>query len=141
MDTNAKGVFLGCRYAIPEMLKQGKGKIINTASVCGFGGKSAGPAYTASKHAIVGLTRQVAAWYGSMGINCNCILPSVVKTKMTEALLEVPQIVETSLKATPLGRFAEPEDITPLLVYLASDESDYVTGAAVAVDGGWLVNV
>ena len=141
MDTNAKGVFLGCRYAIPEMLKQGKGKIINTASVCGFGGRSAGPAYTASKHAIIGITRQVAAWYGSMGIYCNCICPSIVTTKMTEELLQVPEIVETSLKAIPLGRFSQPEEMTPLLVYLASDESDYVTGAAVTIDGGWTVNV
>lgn len=141
MDTNAKGVFLGCKYAIPEMLKQGKGKIINTASVCGFGGRSAGPAYTASKHAIVGITRQVAAWYASMGITANCICPSVVHTKMTEELLQAPEIVETSLRATPLGRFADTEDVTPLLVYLASDESNYVTGVAVPVDGGWLVNV
>jgi len=141
MDTNAKGAFLGCKYAIPEMLKQGKGKIINTASVCGFGGRSAGPAYVASKHAIIGITRQVAAWYGSMGINANCICPSVVRTKMTEGLLEAPEIVETSLRATPLGRFAQPEEIAPLLVYLASDESDYVTGAAVTIDGGWTANI
>ena len=141
MDTNAKGVFLGCKYAIPEMLKQSKGKIINTASVCAFGGRSAGPAYAASKHAILGITRQVAAWYGSMGINANCICPSIVMTKMTEELLQVPEIVETSLKSTPLGRFSQPEEIAPLLVYLASDESDYVTGAAMAIDGGWTVNI
>jgi len=141
MDTNAKGVFLGCKYAIPEMLKQGKGKIINTASVCGFGGRSAGPAYTASKHAIIGITKQVAAWYGSMGVNANCICPSVVRTKMTEELLQSPEIEETSLRATPLGRFAQPEEIVPLLVYLASDESDYVTGAAVTIDGGWTANI
>ncbi|RLC69794.1 MAG: hypothetical protein DRI26_08370, partial [Chloroflexi bacterium] len=92
-------------------------------------------------HAIIGITRQVAAWYGSMGINANCICPSVVRTKMTEGLLEAPEIVETSLRATPLGRFAQPEEIVPLLVYLASDESDYVTGAAVTIDGGWTANI
>jgi len=141
MDTNAKGVFLGCKYAIPEMLKQGKGKIINTASVCGFGGRSAGTAYTASKHAIIGITRQVAAWYGPMGINCNCICPSLVRTTMTEELLQVPEVVERALAAIPMGRFSDPEEITPLLVYLASDESNYVTGAAVTIDGGWTVNI
>lgn len=141
MDTNARGVFLGCKYAIPEMLKQGKGKIINTASVCGFGGKGGGPAYVASKHAIVGITRQVAAWYASMGITANCICPSIVKTNMTKELLESPEVVESSLSSTPLGRFAETEEIAPLVVYLASDESDYVTGAAVTIDGGWTANI
>lgn len=139
LDINLKSVFLGCKGVIPEMLKNGKGKIINITSIAGLiGFDKIGP-YCASKGGIIALTREAAVEYAPKKINVNCIAPGVIKTAMTKDMLADPvqkQFFETS---TPYPRLGEPEDIANAALYLASDESDFVNGEVLVVDGGWIV--
>ncbi len=137
INNNLKSVFLGCKYAIRQMLQQGGGKIINTASIAGLGGTAGGPSYTASKHGIVGLTRQIACVYANQNIQVNVICPGVIKTGMTRELFEIPEVMERIVTNTPMGRFAEPEEIAGAAVFLASEDSNFVTGATFVLDGGW----
>ncbi|MDI6870405.1 MAG: glucose 1-dehydrogenase [Bacillota bacterium] len=138
IGVNLKGVFLGCRRAIPEMLKRGKGAIVNTASIAGLLGGAAGMAYTVSKHGVIGVTRSVAAQYGPQGIRCNAICPGAVETGMTRDMLKDPATLQW-LTSTPIRRVGQPADIAQAALYLASDDSSFVTGALLVVDGGWVV--
>jgi NAD(P)-dependent dehydrogenase (short-subunit alcohol dehydrogenase family) len=137
MNVNLKGVFLGCKRALQEMVKQRSGKIINMASVAGLNGMAGGTVYTASKHGVVGITRQVACEVASLGINVNAICPGAIVTGMTRNLLSTPEQQETILAPIPMKRVGQPEDIADAAVFLASDESSYVTGTTLVVDGGW----
>lgn len=137
MNVNLKGVFLGCKRALQEMTKQRSGKIINIASIAGLNGMAGGTVYTASKHGVVGLTRQVACEVASLGINVNAICPGAIITGMTSDLLGNPEQQETLLAPIPMKRIGQPEDIANAAVFLASDESSYVTGSMLVVDGGW----
>lgn len=137
IDVDLKGVFLGIRAAAPEMEKRGKGKIINTASIAGKIGFPGITAYCAAKGGVVNLTRETALDLATKKINVNAIAPGVIKTNMTVDILKDPKQAEGMLAQTPLGRFGEPEDIAHLAVYLASDESDFMTGQTIAIDGGW----
>ena len=137
MNVNLKGVFLGCKRALQEMVKQHSGKIINTASVAGLNGMAGGTAYTASKHGVVGITRQVACEVASLGINVNAICPGAIVTGMTRDLLGGPEQQEAIMAPIPMKRIGQPEDIANAAMFLASDESNYVTGATLVVDGGW----
>ncbi|MDP2737015.1 MAG: glucose 1-dehydrogenase [bacterium] len=138
ISVNLKGVFLCSKAVIPQMLKQGKGKIVNTSSIAGLVAFDQLSAYCASKGGIIALTREMAVEYGPKKINVNCIAPGVIKTAMTKDMLDDPATVQGFAASTPYPRLGEPEDIAMAAVYLASDESDFITGNILVVDGGWI---
>ena len=137
LSVNLKSVFLASKKVLPEMVKQGKGKIINTASVAGLVGFNELGAYCATKGGIIALSRSMALDYAPLGININCIAPGVIRTQMTRAMLEDPATKKSFAADTPYPRFGEPKDIAMAAVYLASDESDFVVGHVLIVDGGY----
>ena len=145
MDVNLKGVFLCSKYAIPEMIRGGGGVIINTASIRGLVGQYHESAYCASKGGVVLLTRAMALDYGCHNIRVNCICPGAILTPLTQAFLDSSpdpeREVQETLKKIPLGRMGEPEDVARVALFLASDESAYLTGLAIPVDGGRIQNV
>ena len=139
---NTRGVFSGARHALPIMTAQGSGSIINTASVAGLIAFPGLSAYCASKAAVIGLTRSTAVEYGRSGVRCNAICPGVVKTTMLTELEGVhPEVLKTLLdtteSTTPLGRLGLPMEIASAAVFLASDESAFLTGAVIPIDGGY----
>jgi len=138
INVNLKGIFLCSKAVIPQMLKQGKGKIVNTASIAGLVGFDQVGAYCASKGGIIALTREMAVEYAPKKINVNCIAPGIIKTAMTKDMLNDPATAQGFSASTPYPRLGEPEDIAMAAVYLASDESDFVTGNILVVDGGWI---
>lgn len=136
-NVNTKGMFFMVKYGIPELLRAGGGTIINTASTAALINSPGGPSYSASKGAIVAFTRHVAATYAKKGIRANVIAPGYVITPMTKAMEEVfAELDKVASEATPLGRGAQPEEIANVALFLASDESSFVTGAVIVVDGG-----
>lgn len=138
LSVNLKGVFLGSKYAIPQMLKQGGGVIINTASIAGLVGVANMPAYCASKGGIVLLTKTMALEYVKKNIRVNCICPGAVKTPMLDRFTgSQPEAEKLIRESEPMGRWSEPEEIAQAALYLASDQSSFVTGTALVVDGGW----
>jgi len=138
IDVNLKGVFLASKKVIPEMLKQGQGKIVNVASVAGLAGfENLGP-YCASKGGIIALTREMALEYAKNKINVNCIAPGVIKTAMTKGMLDDSATRQGLEAQTPYPRLGEPEDIAMAALYLASDESNFITGEILVVDGGFI---
>ena len=139
MDINVKGIFLGCKYAIPAMKRQGGGVIINTASISGVRPRPGNTAYSTSKGAAIVLTKALALELAPFKIRVNCINPVVVDTPFLEKNISQSQLEEakkTMLSTIPLGRLCQPEDIAHAALYLASDESSMVTGASLNVDGG-----
>ncbi len=139
MNIDLKGVFLGSKRVVPEMEKQGKGKIVNTASIAGLVGFNELSAYCAAKGGVIALTREMALELAPKNINVNCIAPGVIKTAMTEGMLEDPAAKKDLEDSTPYPRLGEPEDIAYAALYLASDESDFVNGEVLVVDGGWII--
>ena len=137
LDVNLKGVFLASKKVILEMLKQGQGKIVNVASVAGLVGFENAGAYCASKGGIIALSREMALEYAKNKINVNCIAPGVIKTAMTKDMLADEKTKQGFETQTPYPRLGEPEDIAMAALYLASDESDFITGEVLVVDGGW----
>ena len=139
MDINAKGVFLGTKAAIPEMQAAGGGSIINISSQLGIvATDNTSPMYHASKGAVRILTKSTAIQFAPDGIRANSVHPGPVNTAMTERRREDPEAFAVMRSRIPLGRFAEPIEIANAVLYLASDESGYVTGSEVVVDGGWI---
>lgn len=138
LDVNLKGTFLCAKRTVQEMLKQGKGKIINIASVAGQVGYADSSAYCASKGGVINLTRELALELAPKNINVNAIGPGSIETPMTREMLADPAIKQMLLGATPFGRVGQPEDIANAALFLASDESDFVNGITLFVDGGWL---
>ncbi len=138
INVNQKTVFFMCQAAAKEMIKQGKGKIINIASMLSFQGGIIVPSYTASKSAVAGITRALANEWAAYGINVNAIAPGYMATEMTEALQKNPERAPAILSRIPQGRWGTPEDLQGAVVFLASDASDYVQAQILAVDGGWL---
>ena len=139
MDINAKGVFLGTKAAIPEMQNAGGGSIINISSQLGIvATDNTSPMYHASKGAVRILTKSTAIQFAPDGIRANSVHPGPVNTAMTERRREDPEAYALMRSRIPLGRFAEPIEIANAVLYLASDESGYVTGSEVVVDGGWI---
>ncbi|MCH8086979.1 MAG: SDR family oxidoreductase [Chloroflexi bacterium] len=136
MGVNAKGAFLGSKHAIPEMKKAGGGSIVNMSSGAGLVGNPDGAAYGASKGAMRSLTKATAAQYGKYGIRANSIHPGPIETAMLRPQLLDPGARESSLEAIPLGRIGTPQEIAYGALYLASDESSYVTGVELPIDGG-----
>ncbi len=140
MDIDAKGVYLMAKAVLPDMIKKGKGKIINIASIAGLFGFEKSAAYCAAKGAVVNLTREMALDYAPKGICVNAIAPGVIDTDMTKPFLDNEQAKQGFLSKTPVGRVGTPEDIAHGAVYLASDESDFVVGHIVTIDGGWTIS-
>ena len=138
MDINAKGVFLGTRTAIPEMRKAGGGSIINISSQLGLVGMGeSSPQYQASKGAVRIFSKSAAIQYASEGIRVNSVHPGPVVTPMTEARRSDPAVQQRMISRIPLGRYGESEDVAYGVLYLASDESSFVTGSELVIDGGW----
>ncbi len=142
MAVNVRGPFLGCKYAIPAMEESGGGSIINIASFVALVGCSVPQdAYTASKGAILSLTRSLAVQFGPKGIRTNAICPGPVETPLLmDWLLKDDAAKQLRLARNPTGRFGKPEEIVHMAVYLASDESRWTNGASLVVDGGITVN-
>jgi NAD(P)-dependent dehydrogenase (short-subunit alcohol dehydrogenase family) len=137
MAINLKGVWLCLKYEVPQMLKQGGGAIVNTASVAGLVGGPLLPAYVASKHGVVGLTKTAALEYAKSGIRVNAVCPGAVRTPMMERGIAMrPEFETQALAAEPVGRMAKPEEIAEAVVWLCSEAASFVTGHAMAVDGG-----
>ena len=138
MDVNAKGVFLGTKVAIPEMRRAGGGSIINISSISGMIGQHGiHPGYNASKGAVRLLTKTTAIQYAKDGIRANSVHPGPIATPMTEASRADPERYQNSISRTPLGRYGRPEDIAYGVLFLASDESSYMTGSELVIDGGY----
>ncbi len=137
MSVNVKGVWLCMKYQIRQMLKQGGGAIVNTASVAGLVGAPTQSSYAASKHAVVGLTKSAAVEYGRAGIRINSVCPGVINTEMlTRALEREPEREKRIRKLHALGRFGEAGEIANAALWLCSDQASFVTGHQLAVDGG-----
>jgi NAD(P)-dependent dehydrogenase (short-subunit alcohol dehydrogenase family) len=136
VNTDLKGVWLCMKYEIPEMLKAGSGTIVNCSSIAGLVGFQTIPAYVASKHGVIGLTETAALEYGKENIRVNAVCPGPIRTPM---LTRFTQGDESQFKAgDPMGRVGEPEEIAEAVLWLCSNKSSYVTGQALAVDGGWV---
>ncbi len=137
IDVNLKGVFLGCKYGIPALLRAGGGVIINTASFVALMGAAVSQiAYTASKGGVLALTREIAVEFARQNIRANALCPGPVETPLLAELLSDPARRQRRLVHIPMGRFARAEEIAHAALFLASDESSYVNGAAFIVDGG-----
>jgi NAD(P)-dependent dehydrogenase (short-subunit alcohol dehydrogenase family) len=137
LDINLKSAFLCTKYTIPQMMKQGKGSIINVASFVAFMGCTVPQdAYTASKGGMLSLTKSLAVQYGRYGIRCNAICPGPIETPLLRYLWTSEEERNKRLNRIPLGRFGEAKDIVYMALYLASDESSWTTGSWLMVDGG-----
>ena len=136
LDVNLKGVWRGCKAVVPQMEKQGGGKIINIASVGGFRPGPGSGLYGISKAGVILLTEVLAVELGPANIQVNAIAPGVIKTRFSQALWQTPEVAELALRTLPAGRFGEPEEVASLALYLASPASDFVTGAVFVLDGG-----
>lgn len=137
MNVNLKGVWLCMKYEIQQMLKQGSGAIVNTASVAGLVGFQNTPAYVTSKHGVVGLTKAAALEYATSRIRINAVCPGVIRTPMIDRIVAArPQMEKVYTAMHPVGRLGEPEEIAEAVVWLCSDAASFVTGHAMVVDGG-----
>ena len=142
MAVNVRGVFLGCKYAIPKMVEQGSGSVINISSfVALVGCSNPQDAYTASKGAVLALTKSLAVQFAPQGVRTNAICPGPVETPLLmDWLVKDEEAKRIRLARNPTGRFGKPEEIVHMAIYLASDESRWTNGAAMVVDGGITVN-
>ncbi len=137
IDINLKGAFMCIKAAARIMMKQKSGRIINVSSVSGVMGNSGQANYSSSKAGLIGLTKTTARELASRGITCNAIAPGFIKSKMTDALPE--KVRDDYLGRIPLGRFGTPEDVARVIGFLSSDDSGYITGQVINIDGGLLM--
>ena len=137
MDINVKGVWLSMRHEIPAMLKTGGGAIINTSSALGVTALPGIEVYTASKHAVIGLTKSAAVEFGKQGIRINAVLPAAIETDMFRRFAEKPEARAAVAAMHPIGRIGTPEEIADAVIWLSSGRSSFVIGHSLLVDGGW----
>jgi NAD(P)-dependent dehydrogenase (short-subunit alcohol dehydrogenase family) len=137
MDINLKGVWLGCKYGVPAMLESGGGSIVNVASfVALMGAATAQIAYTASKGGVLAMTREIAVEYGRRNIRANSLCPGPIATPMLEELMSDPARKARRIVHIPMGRLGQAEELAKAALFLASDESSFMTGSQLVVDGG-----
>ena len=142
LDVNVVGVFLGMKHVLPVMLKQNKGSIINTASIAGLVGSPHIAVYSASKHAVIGLTKSVAWECTGTGVRVNCVCPGLIDSRMLSAILDgrkqgnAPTPHEKIVERIPARRLGQAHEVASIVAFLASDEASYVSGSAYTVDGG-----
>jgi NAD(P)-dependent dehydrogenase (short-subunit alcohol dehydrogenase family) len=142
IDVNVVGVFLGMKHVLPVMLKQDKGSIINTASIAGLIGSPHIAVYSASKHAVIGLTRSAAWECTATGVRVNCVCPGMIDSRMLSAIIEgrnpgnAPTANEKIVERIPARRLGHASEVASIVAFLASDEASYVSGSAYTVDGG-----
>ncbi|MBV9456117.1 MAG: SDR family oxidoreductase [Bradyrhizobium sp.] len=142
LDVNVVGVFLGMKYVLPVMLKQNKGSIINTASIAGLVGSPHIAVYSASKHAVIGLTKSVAWECTGTGVRINCVCPGLIESRMLSAIFQGraggnrPYPMEKMVERVPARRLGQGAEVASIVAFLASDEASYVSGSAYTVDGG-----
>ncbi|VIO79057.1 Levodione reductase [Bradyrhizobium ivorense] len=142
LDVNVVGVFLGMKYVLPVMLKQNKGSIINTASIAGLMGSPLIAVYSASKHAVIGLTKSAAWECSGTGVRVNCVCPGMIDSRMLSTILQgrsggnAPPPVEKIVDRIPARRLGLATEVASIVAFLASDEASYVSGSAYTVDGG-----
>ena len=139
LNLNLRGYFYACRRAIPEMLRQGGGKIVNISSIHGIFGTAGGLTYCTSKGAVENMTRQLAVEYGRQGIYVNAVAPGTIKTAMSKPFRDTPALLAEYERNTLLARLGEPEDVANCALFLASHESDFVLGHTLVCDGGWTI--
>jgi 3-oxoacyl-[acyl-carrier protein] reductase len=137
LGVNLIGPFRLARRVLPSMLERGGGAIVNTGSVASVVAGAGGTAYTVSKHGILGLTRALAFEYGQKGIRVNAVLPGAIRTAMTSSAEALVDGADAAIAATPAGRWAAPEEVARVAVFLASEDASFVYGSAFKVDGGW----
>jgi NAD(P)-dependent dehydrogenase (short-subunit alcohol dehydrogenase family) len=139
ISINLKGVWLCMRYEIPQMLRQGGGTIVNTASIAGLVGFEGMSAYTASKHGVIGLTKTAALEYAQKNLRVNCVCPGAIQTPMMARVVDSGMMNENDLVAgEPIGRMGQPQEIGEGVVWLLSDAASFVTGHSLVIDGGWV---
>jgi NAD(P)-dependent dehydrogenase (short-subunit alcohol dehydrogenase family) len=142
IDVNVVGVFLGLKHVLPVMLKQNKGSIINTASIAGLMGSPHIAVYSASKHAVVGLTKSVAWECTGTGVRINCVCPGLIDSRMLSAIFQgrfggnAPPPMDKIVERIPARRLGQASEVASIVAFLASDEASYVSGSAYTVDGG-----
>ncbi len=136
INVNLTGVYLCMRHQIPPMLKQGSGCILNMSSVLGLRGAAGAPAYSASKHAIIGLTKSAAIAYAENGIRVNAVCPGIIETPMEQDLMNDQEAFEELLKLYPMRRSGTPDEVVQTILWLCSDAASYMTGIALPIDGG-----
>jgi NAD(P)-dependent dehydrogenase (short-subunit alcohol dehydrogenase family) len=142
IDVNVVGVFLGLKHVLPVMLKQNKGSIINTASIAGLMGSPQIAVYSASKHAVIGLTKSAAWECTATGVRVNCVCPGLIDSRMLSAIIEgrnpgnAPTPNEKIVERIPARRLGQASEVASIVAFLASDEASYVSGSAYTVDGG-----
>lgn len=140
MNTNVKGTYFVTNAVLPIMLKQKNGVIVNMASIAGMVAGGGGAAYTASKHAIIGYTKQLDYDYCREGIRANAIAPGAIQTLMNQADFDGDgEMAKWVANETPAGRWADPMEVANLTLYLASDAASYIHGTVIPIDGGWMM--
>ncbi len=142
IDVNVVGVFLGLKHVLPVMLRQNSGSIINTASIAGMVGSPEIAAYTASKHAVIGLTKSAAVECSTSSVRVNCVCPGLIDSRMLSAIIEgrnpgkAAKSLEKAVERIPARRLGQASEVASIVAFLASDEASYVSGSAYTVDGG-----
>jgi NAD(P)-dependent dehydrogenase (short-subunit alcohol dehydrogenase family) len=137
IDTNLTGTWLCMKYELPEILKAGGGAIVNVSSILGQSGFANAPAYTASKHGILGLTKTAALEYATQNVRINAVCPAVIETPMIGPIREDAEMLAAMKAMHPINRLGQPEEVAEAIVWLCADESSFVVGEALLVDGGY----